>query len=218
MIIYKITNLINDKIYIGQDIRNNPNYFGSGKLIKKAVKKYGKENFRKDIIEYCTSIENMNEREVYWIDCFNSTDRKNIGYNILEGGNKPPVHFGKRPEWFCKKISESKKGRPNGLLGKPGQRTGQKQSKEEIEKRRIKNTGKKRTEEFRKLMSDKHKGKKQSDEARLKMSIAKQNMSEETKKKIGLASIGRKISEETRKRLIDSQIKRRQREKDVLNV
>ena len=50
MQIYKITNLINGKIYIGQDSNDRLDYFGSGLLIKRAIKKYGKENFNKQII------------------------------------------------------------------------------------------------------------------------------------------------------------------------
>ena len=39
MQIYKITNLINNKIYIGKDTTSDPNYFGSGLLIRRAIKK-----------------------------------------------------------------------------------------------------------------------------------------------------------------------------------
>ena len=85
MIIYKTTNLINGKIYVGQDSKNNPGYFGSGKIIKSAIKKYGKENFKKEIIETCTSKEILDEREKFWIKELNSRD-KSIGYNITEGG------------------------------------------------------------------------------------------------------------------------------------
>ena len=49
--IYKITNLINNKIYIGQHNGKRPWYFGSGKLLKYALDKYGRENFKKDILE-----------------------------------------------------------------------------------------------------------------------------------------------------------------------
>lgn len=86
MIIYKTTNTMNGKIYIGQDKYNNPNYLGSGKILQLAFQKYGIENFRKDIIEECESKEILNEREKFWIDYYNSTDRS-IGYNISLGGN-----------------------------------------------------------------------------------------------------------------------------------
>lgn len=53
-VIYKITNKINSRFYIGMHITENPNdgYLGSGKRIKAEVKKYGKENFVKEILEY----------------------------------------------------------------------------------------------------------------------------------------------------------------------
>ena len=86
MIIYKTTNLVNDKIYIGQDKNNNPTYLGSGKILHLAFQKHGIENFNKEIIEECESQEILNEREKYWINYYNSTDRK-VGYNIAKGGN-----------------------------------------------------------------------------------------------------------------------------------
>ena len=85
MYIYKITNLINGKIYIGQTTKIDPDYFGSGLLISYSIKKYGKENFKKEILEYCTTKEELNNREKYWIKELNSQD-KNIGYNIAFGG------------------------------------------------------------------------------------------------------------------------------------
>lgn len=51
MIIYKIINLVNNKIYIGQEKQFNSNYFGSGLLILKAITKYGISSFKKEIIE-----------------------------------------------------------------------------------------------------------------------------------------------------------------------
>jgi group I intron endonuclease len=85
MIIYKITNLVNGKIYVGKDKHNNPAYFGSGSIIKQAIEKYGIENFIKDIIDYANTEEELNEKEKYWIATLNSQD-KNIGYNIKSGG------------------------------------------------------------------------------------------------------------------------------------
>lgn len=62
MIIYKTTNLLNGKIYIGQDRNNNPNYYGSGKLLKLAIKKYGKENFTKEIL--CVITSNFEDKDI----------------------------------------------------------------------------------------------------------------------------------------------------------
>jgi group I intron endonuclease len=85
MIIYKIINLINGKIYVGQSNNSNVEYFGSGVQIQNAIAKYGKNNFRKEIIEECNSKIKLNKREKFWIKKLKSTDRK-IGYNIALGG------------------------------------------------------------------------------------------------------------------------------------
>ena len=85
MIIYKTTNNINGKIYIGKDSNNNPYYLGSGVYLKKSIKKYGRENFTKEIVEHCT-LQNINEREIFWIDFYKSTNPK-IGYNKTFGGD-----------------------------------------------------------------------------------------------------------------------------------
>lgn len=97
MIIYKTINLINGKIYIGQDSKNNPDYLGSGNILKYAIKKYGIKNFTKEILEYCDSKEHLNEREIFWIEKMNSRDL-NIGYNIAIGGTG-----GKLIDVECKK-------------------------------------------------------------------------------------------------------------------
>jgi group I intron endonuclease len=84
MIIYKTTNLINGKIYIGKDKHNNDKYLGSGKILKQAIIKYGRENFVKEEIEKCEDEKVWLEREIYWIKYFNSIEE---GYNIALGGN-----------------------------------------------------------------------------------------------------------------------------------
>jgi group I intron endonuclease len=83
MVIYKTTNLINGKIYVGQDSKNNPEYLGSGVIIKKAISKYGKENFKKEILEVCLTKEELDIKEQYWIKELNSID---VGYNVSSGG------------------------------------------------------------------------------------------------------------------------------------
>ena len=92
--IYKITNLINNKTYIGQSncierrfaqhkspYEQNRN---SEKPLYKAIKKYGINNFSFDIIEECPE-EDLNNRELYWINFYNSLVHNN-GYNIRAGG------------------------------------------------------------------------------------------------------------------------------------
>lgn len=83
MVIYKTINLVNGKIYIGKDKYNNPMYIGSGVLLKKAIKKYGKENFIKEILEECSNLEELSKREIYWIEELNAIKE---GYNIAIGG------------------------------------------------------------------------------------------------------------------------------------
>lgn len=84
--IYKITNKTNGKFYIGKhsQLENESfiNYYGSGKLINAAIKKYGKNNFIKEIIEVCEE-EKLDEREKYWINYYNATK---VGYNLSLGG------------------------------------------------------------------------------------------------------------------------------------
>lgn len=84
MIIYKVTNLISGKSYIGQYSGNKQDYYGSGKLIKRAIQKYGIENFKKEILEICSSKKQLNEREIYWIKKLNSKSLN--GYNLTDGG------------------------------------------------------------------------------------------------------------------------------------
>lgn len=94
--IYIITNDINSKVYIGQS--NDPKYRfnqhcrpnSDNSLIDLAIQKYGKEHFTMSILE--GPIKNYNEREKYYILKYNSL-RPN-GYNILEGGNEPPLFKG----------------------------------------------------------------------------------------------------------------------------
>jgi|LakMenEpi03Aug12_release.lakeMendotaPanAssembly.Ray.scaffolds.fasta_scaffold991334_2 group I intron endonuclease len=81
MIIYKTTNIINGNFYIGQDSKNNPMYLGSGKLLNRAIKKYGRSSFKKEIIETCLSKQELNEREIFWINKLEPI------YNIAKGGN-----------------------------------------------------------------------------------------------------------------------------------
>jgi hypothetical protein len=87
MFIYRTTNLINGKIYIGQHSTNNlkDGYKGSGLLISKAFKKYGKEYFKFEIIEFSDSREYLDELEKKLINDQKALNNE-IGYNIHQGG------------------------------------------------------------------------------------------------------------------------------------
>lgn len=87
-IVYKTTNTLNGKFYVGQHQTENlnDNYLGSGTLLKQSIKKYGIENFKAEVLEACESKEHLNIREIYWIDKLNATN-KTIAYNISKGGD-----------------------------------------------------------------------------------------------------------------------------------
>lgn len=86
--IYKTTNSLNNKIYVGQKKSNlflHENYLGSGVALKRAIDKYGKENFIVELIDTAESSDELNEKEIYWIDKLDSRNPQ-IGYNIATGG------------------------------------------------------------------------------------------------------------------------------------
>jgi len=85
-IIYQTVNLVNDKIYIGAHSTDDPNddYYGSGTNITRAIEKYGKHSFRKDILYIFETPEEMflKEKEIVTLDFI----QKSNVYNIVEGG------------------------------------------------------------------------------------------------------------------------------------
>lgn len=87
--IYKTTNTITNKIYIGQkksEIFIGENYLGSGVRLKSSIKHHGKNNFKVELIEWCYSKQELDEREKFWINYFDSRN-PDIGYNITVGGD-----------------------------------------------------------------------------------------------------------------------------------
>lgn len=81
MVVYKLTNLITNKIYIGIDTKDDPNYLGSGTLMRHLIAEYGKKHFKKEILEKCASIEELKQKEQYWIKKLDSYN-PDVGYNI----------------------------------------------------------------------------------------------------------------------------------------
>ena len=93
--IYKVTNNINKKIYIGQTIQDENirwNHHireasnGSNTKFHRALRKYGKDGFIWEVIEEVDN-DKLNEREIYWISYYNSYKQ---GYNSTTGGDLPP--------------------------------------------------------------------------------------------------------------------------------
>lgn len=93
MIIYKATNIVNQKVYIGLTSRplskrktehfwDAKNYAYNSKF-HKALRKYGEKSFSWEIIDYAHNMEELNERESYWISFYNSNKE---GYNLTSGG------------------------------------------------------------------------------------------------------------------------------------
>ncbi len=89
--IYKITNKINNKIYIGQTSRTieirwkeHCGHLNNNMPICRAIKKYGKSNFLIEELEECPN-NKLDEREKYWIQYFDSFNKEN-GYNATFGG------------------------------------------------------------------------------------------------------------------------------------
>jgi group I intron endonuclease len=116
MIVYKTTNLINGKFYVGLDTHNNSFYYGSGTLLLLALKKYGRKNFKKEILEECDTFEECLERERYWVKRLGAVEDRN-SYNIAPGGqwggksSKNLLGYGiPLSEETRKKMSEARKG------------------------------------------------------------------------------------------------------------
>ncbi|MBR6712359.1 MAG: GIY-YIG nuclease family protein [Selenomonadaceae bacterium] len=88
-VVYKITNKLNGRSYVGKTTRSVEERFGEHArckkfLVDKAICKYGRENFLVEVIEECETIEQLNEREIFWIAELNC--KVPNGYNLTDGG------------------------------------------------------------------------------------------------------------------------------------
>jgi len=158
-LVYLTRNLINNKIYVGAHSTNNldDGYLGSGQNLKRAIKKYGKENFERIILHYCYNKEQTYEVEAQIID-ISFVIRKDT-YNLCVGGNGGAKIF---TEETKKKMSESAKGKSR--------------SEEYLKNMSISQKGNTNckgrilSNETKKKISNSHKGRKHSEETKKKMS------------------------------------------------
>lgn len=130
MWIYKITNIINNKIYIGQTIRpiearfrRHINDAINNKLdthFARAIRKYGAENFVCEVIDTATNQDELNKKERYWIQYYNSVKD---GYNETDainkcGGNTYQSKTEEEMEVIKEKIRQTKMGNKNPMARK----------------------------------------------------------------------------------------------------
>jgi group I intron endonuclease len=137
MIIYKITNLLNNKIYVGQTVQplhkrwtRHCSPHSECTYLKNAIAKYGKENFKIENIKECNSLKQMNYWESFYIILFNSTN-KYIGYNCNYGGDNKAL-----TQETKQKISKSMSGYKNHFFNK-------KHTSESLKKQKIKRLNRK---------------------------------------------------------------------------
>ena len=150
---YVTINILNNKKYVGMHsaLNTDNSYLGSGILLKRAIKKYGKENFKKEVICICENKVIAHENEKKYIEQYNSIQPN--GYNIHPNGGLGPNDV--QTAESIKKMSEKLKGRP-------AWNKGIKHSKEAIEKiikAKAKYKGKpghKHTEEFKAMVAIKN--------------------------------------------------------------
>jgi group I intron endonuclease len=152
--VYKTTNLINGKIYVGQHSTNKEfkkdKYIGNGidnqnkseytdNVFCKAVRKYKYENFKCEILEYCQTKKELDIREVFWIKELNSLLPN--GYNMVAragGGYISKEHYERLSREFKnrKNSEEQNKQHSINMTGDKNHRFGRENSKESNEKNR----------------------------------------------------------------------------------
>ena len=122
--IYRITNLINNKVYIGQTINKPLNRWSRYRYETKrnfyqypiylAIRKHGIENFIFELICSCFDLDELNKKETWFIDNYNSNDPK-YGYNCDRGGNNKIFN-----KTTLQNMSRIHSGKNNGNYGNIG--------------------------------------------------------------------------------------------------
>jgi len=204
-IIYQIKNLINGKIYIGAHIakkKKEDGYLGSGKILKKAIQKYGKENFEKLILFECASKDEMyaKERELITEEFVKRIDTYNLKIGGEGGGHTKP-HSEETKALMRKKWI----GRDTSKFGK--KHIGRHHSEEHS--KRISIALKKFRSEHPMIVSQ---------ETRRKISIAhkgkkKKERTDEHKKNLSIAMTGKKHSDETKNKMRKKSCQKKQDKK-----
>lgn len=171
--VYLIKNLINGKVYVGSHTSKSfdKHYYGSGTIIKLAIKKYGRKNFKRKVLFKANSLEELQNVETHFINKIKNKYGDNI-YNIGLVGGKAMMGRSHSLE-ARKRMSEQRKGKNNSMYGVrlTGNKNGMwgkkhsPETKEKIKKSlnsfeilKKANIGKKRTAEQKKNVGDKNRG------------------------------------------------------------
>lgn len=169
--VYLTTNKINGKQYVGSHNGEiNDGYLGSGLLILKAIRKYGKENFKIELLEECYPDNNQILEESY-IEKYNTLIPN--GYNISPTGGHG-LKQSKLNETTKQKIKSKQKGKKkiSYFIEKYGNKEGKKKYKESEEKRINKIKGFKHTKESLEKIRKSSKGRLCSEERKRKIGAA----------------------------------------------
>jgi group I intron endonuclease len=194
--IYKITNKINNKKYIGQSVnikRRKYYHFTThcNMVISNAIFKYGKENFDFEILEECEESQ-LDELEIKYITEYKSTNRE-FGYNIDNGGNGT----GKMSEETKQKLRELNLGENNAFYGK-------KHTEESLEKMRVKQSGKKLSDETKQKIKESTTGNKNHFYGKKHTEEVKNKIKEHHKNNPDYAFNGKKHTEESLQKMRDN--------------
>lgn len=138
--VYQTKNLINGKTYIGRHSTNNLNdgYMGSGKMLHRAFKKYGKNNFVCNVLSYFETYEESVEEEKWLVTCDYCANENN--YNLVPGGANPIMYGENNPAWrggVSKSINYRIKGTKHCFKGENNPRFGYKYTEEDKIKMRL---------------------------------------------------------------------------------
>ena len=177
--IYLTTNLINGKKYIGKHFGAiSDSYLGSGTLLQRAITKYGKENFKKEILYISKDEKENSEKEREFIKVYDAV-KSDMFYNIHEGGDGGNTMAG----WSEERKAEYAAARSIAMTGEKNHRYGTHLSEETKEKiRQNRDTSYMQTQEYRETMSKAVSGEKNGMYGR--------NHTEESKKKMSESHMG----------------------------
>jgi len=102
--VYCITNRINHKFYVGSHCGSDPHYFGSGTGLKRAIKKYGRHNFFKEILHHCADHQMEEERLLLALDAARNPQMYNL-ITSAHGGTAGLIHTEERKRLMSAKHS-----------------------------------------------------------------------------------------------------------------